>query len=210
MKRLFLFILCGLVLTNCGEFKFYGDEEIEPSHKITYTSTGGKVEPYNDDFGADIRSNKTEGNQGVIRFWGPVTKIGVRAFYNCDNLTSITIPDSVTEIGSYAFEYCTNLTSVTIPDSVTEIGYEAFHSCSDLTSVTIGSGVTSIDSPFRGCDRLKSCYCKALNPPIASMSDIFSFKATSLKIYVPRASVNKYKAAKGWSDYKDMIVEYDF
>ena len=85
MKRLFLFILCGLVLASCGQIKFYGDEDIEPSHKITYTSTGGKVEPYNDDFGADIRSNKTEGNQGVIRFWGPVTKIGYRAFYNCDN-----------------------------------------------------------------------------------------------------------------------------
>ena len=137
MKRLFLFILCGLVLAGFGQIKFYGDEDIEPSHKITYTSTGGKVEPYNDDFGADIRSNKTEGNQGVIRFWGPVTKIGDNAFYYCDNLTSITIPDSATEIGSYAFAYCSNLTSVTIPDSVEEIGTYAFYYCSDLTSVTI-------------------------------------------------------------------------
>lgn len=210
MKRLFLFIMCCSTLAGCGEFKFYGDEDIEPSHKITYTSTGGKVEPYNDDFGADIRSNKTEGNQGVIRFWGPVTKIGYRAFYNCDNLTSITIPDSATEIGSNAFAYCKNLTSITIPDSVTLIDDNAFYYCSDLTSVTIGSGVTSIASSFWGCDRLKSCYCKALNPPIASMGDIFSISATSLKIYVPRASVNKYKAAYGWSDYKDIIVGYDF
>ena len=210
MKRLFLYILCCSTLAGCGQFKFYNDDNIDPSYKIIYTSTGGKVEPYNEDFGADIKSNKTEGNQGIIRFGGPVTKIGDRAFYNCDNLTSITIPDSATEIGSYAFAYCTNLTSITIPDSVTLINNDAFSNCSDLTSVTIGSGVTSIDSPFWGCDRLKSCYCKALNPPIASMGDIFSISATSLKIYVPRASVNKYKAAKGWSSYKDIIEGYDF
>ena len=210
MKRLFLFILCGLVLAGCGQIKFYGDEDIEPSHKITYTSTGGKVEPYNDDFGADIKSNKIDGNQGVIKFRGAVTKIGQKAFYYCDNLTGITIPDSATEIGSYAFAYCKNLTSITIPDSVTLIDYDAFSNCSDLTSVTIGSGVTSIDSPFWGCNRLKSCYCKALNPPIASTGDIFSISAKSLKIYVPRASVNKYKAAKGWSSYKDIIEGYDF
>ena len=210
MKRVFLFFLCSLVLASCGQIKFYGDEEIEPSHKITYTSTGGKVEPYNDDFGADIKSNKIDGNQGVIKFRGAVTKIGQKAFYYCDNLTSITIPDSATEIGSYAFAYCKNLTSITIPDGVTLIDYDAFSNCSDLTSVTIGSGVTSIASSFWGCDRLKSCYCKALNPPIASMGDIFSISATSLKIYVPRASVNKYKAAYGWSGYKDMIVGYDF
>ena len=210
MKRLFLFILCGLVLAGCGQIKFYGDEDIEPSHKITYTSTGGKVEPYNDDFGADIKSNKIDGNQGVIKFRGAVTKIGQKAFYYCDNLTGITIPDSATEIGSYAFAYCKNLTSITIPDSVTLIDNDAFSNCSDLTSVTIGSGVTSIDSPFWGCNRLKSCYCKALNPPIASTGDIFSISAKSLKIYVPRASVNKYKAAKGWSSYKDIIEGYDF
>ena len=32
-----------------------------------------------------------------------VTSIGVRAFYNCSALTSVTIPNSVTSIGYYAF-----------------------------------------------------------------------------------------------------------
>lgn len=35
-----------------------------------------------------------------------VTAIGPKAFYDCDNLTSITIPNSVTSIGIYAFRYC--------------------------------------------------------------------------------------------------------
>ena len=38
--------------------------------------------------------------------------IGDRAFSNCGNIASITIPDSVTSIGNYAFYYCTSLTNV--------------------------------------------------------------------------------------------------
>ena len=59
--------------------------------------------------------------------------IGDNAFWNCDKLTSITIPDSVTSIGDRAFDNCDNLTSITIPDSVTSIGDRAFDYCNNLT-----------------------------------------------------------------------------
>ncbi len=93
----------------------------------------------------------------VIPTDGIVTKIGEYAFYDCDALTSITIPDSVTSIGNYAFIGCDALTSITIPDSVTSIGWEAFYNCSALTSVTIGNSVTSIGSySFEYCSSLTS------------------------------------------------------
>ncbi len=41
-----------------------------------------------------------------------VTRIGSFAFYNCDNLYSITIPNSVESIGIGAFKGCTKLTEV--------------------------------------------------------------------------------------------------
>ena len=85
-----------------------------------------------------------------------VTGIGEKAFYCCDGLTSVTIPDGVTSIGNGAFLLCNDLASVNIPDGVTSIGEQAFEG-SGLTSITIPSSVTSIgQGAFGSCNHLKT------------------------------------------------------
>ena len=62
---------------------------------------------------------------------------------------------SVTNIGNNAFFFCNSLTSVTIPNSVTSIGNSAFYNCRSLTSIVIPSSVTSIeDNAFLGCSSI--------------------------------------------------------
>jgi len=48
-----------------------------------------------------------------------VTKIGIGAFSNIDNLKSANIPASIKEIGDFAFKECGNLETLTIPASLT-------------------------------------------------------------------------------------------
>ena len=85
------------------------------------------------------------------------TSIGQQAFYYCNGLTSVIIPDSVTTIGDSVFNFCSGLTSVTLGNSVTTIGGGVFYGCSGLANIEIPNSVTTIgDSLFYGCTGLTS------------------------------------------------------
>lgn len=88
-----------------------------------------------------------------------VTEIGFFAFFNCSDLSSVTIPNSVTDIRPYAFYGCTGLTSITIPNSVNSIDSHAFEGCTCLTSVIWNAKTCyyySDYSPFKDCTSIQS------------------------------------------------------
>lgn len=77
-----------------------------------------------------------------------ITEIKATAFYNYDNLKSVTISSSVTIIGLYAFYSCGGLESVVVPEGVNEIGQYAFAACTNLKSIELPSTV-DFDSWYR-------------------------------------------------------------
>ena len=83
-----------------------------------------------------------------------MTRIGYEMFANCTSLASVTIPNSVIEIDDWAFKNCSRLANVTLPDSVKDFG-RAFQNCTGLKNIVIGKGVANVDSfAFKGCDNL--------------------------------------------------------
>ena len=147
--------------------------EVPKNAKILYTSSDGEVVMPNatDVFGANIVSNTNENGKGVIIFDAPITSIGENAFYNCERLTSVTIPDGVTWIGHEAFYGCNSLTSVHITDlsAWCKIDFGDYYANplyyakklylnnSEVTNLTIPSDITEIKKyAFRDCSSLTS------------------------------------------------------
>lgn len=52
-----------------------------------------------------------------------------------DQIKTVVIKESVGNLGAFAFYDCQTLTSITIPTTITQIGREAFYQCSNLTDV---------------------------------------------------------------------------
>ena len=86
-----------------------------------------------------------------------VTSIGKSAFEDCSNLDSLTIKGVATSIGAYAFGSCTSLTSLSLVGSFQTIGDYAFAYCTSLTSLSLTGNVQKIgDYAFYSCSSLKT------------------------------------------------------
>ena len=137
---------------------------------------------------------------------GKVTAIGDFAFFDCENLVSVEIPDSVTSIGNYAFRYCISLESIVIPDSVTSIGDSAFVGCSGLTSIVIPDSVTSIGSyTFYGCSSLTNIVIPDSVTSIGHYTFSDCSSLTSIEIPDSVTSIGK-SAFSGCSDLAGVYI----
>lgn len=66
-----------------------------------------------------------------------VTSIGNNAFYQCEYIDKIHIPDNIVNIGNAAFFSCNNLSSVVISQNVFYIGNDAFGYCDNLENIYV-------------------------------------------------------------------------
>lgn len=99
-------------------------------------------------------------NLDYIKIPDTVTKIGSNAFKNCKKLNGITLPESLISLGTSAFSGCSSLTLIKIPETVTSISDNAFANCTALEKIEVPYQVTTIgETPFVGCSKLTLwCY----------------------------------------------------
>jgi hypothetical protein len=141
----------------------------------------------------------------------------------------VTIPEGIREITGGAFRMETGITAVSFPASLETLGDSAFYGCSNLTRadfpaqsklrslgvqvftytklqrLELPAGVASIgNAMFFDCAEFKELVCRAAAPP-ALGSSAFNNTHGDLKIYVPDAAVDAYKAAAEWSSHASRI-----
>ncbi len=132
-----------------------------------------------------------------------VTGIGLGAFVNSENLTSVSLPNTITYISDDAFMGCKSLTEFTVPEGVDYIHNYTFALCDNLSNVNLSNSVTwlsecvfvytpSNDAPsltLTGIDSLigigyASFYCsniEEISLPECFESWLYAFRNSQLK-----------------------------
>ncbi len=159
-----------------------------------------------------------------------VTSIGCWAFGRCEKLKKVNIPEGLTELGFSAFNDCYVLSNVILPEGITYLDEDTFTNCwaftgqyvlpskltvverdvfrgdYQLSSVVIPERVSSIATYAFACSGLTSIYSLNPTPPTCANSDCFSgVSRTDCCLYVPAGSQSKYRSAKVWSEFSNIL-----
>jgi hypothetical protein len=136
---------------------------------------------------------------------------GTNKLFYRSNITSAVLPTGMTEIPHDMFYKCYYLSSVTIPEGVTTVRGGCF-SHTALETVTLPSTLTNFNytnDAFYKISTLKELHCKAVNAPWMSEGVIVfgGGSQDNCTLYVPAGSLNSYKNANVWKDFKNIVEE---
>ncbi len=86
-----------------------------------------------------------------------VVALGWPCFKDCDEITSVVIPDTVKVLESSVFEDCDALEKVTMGDSVISIGDAAFYGCDSLEEIRFSDSLKELcQGVISSCPNLKT------------------------------------------------------
>lgn len=169
--------------------------------------------------------------RNITQIFGNAGNGHLGGFSQCINIETASIPNSLHDIGDRCFYKCSKITSFDFKN-IRTMGREAFQE-TKITEVVLNEGFTAMYGggtsgsygPFKNVTTIKYydfpsttvtlqandlclrsatqvIVCRATTPPtLATQSNPLS----SIKIYVPSASVDTYKAASNWSALANQI-----
>ena len=145
------------------------------------------------------------GFNGEIIIPKPIKVVGGLAG---NNFSRIVLTDHVKILNDGAFADNRKLVRMDFPASIARIPVDCCSECNFLQTITIGKNVDIIDKrAFRNCYNLKSVICENPEPPVIFDNTFEGVPKDNFTIEVPVGSVEKYREAPGWKEFK-RISEY--
>ena len=132
-----------------------------------------------------------------VQVGNQVTRIGVDAFAQADQMQSITLPIGLERVSSGMLRG-TAIGSIALPDGVTQVGEGAFADCQQLRTLMLPHSLQRMEAgALDGCTNLYELYCAAPVPPQVGEQDV-----RGVELVVPDDnSADAYQADSVWGNF---------
>ena len=150
--------------------------------------------------------------KGELNLPKTLLKIGDNAFPGTTFNGTLVFPSELISLGSSAFSDCWRLSGIVeIPENIVAIPTDLFVGCSNIEGVKLHKNVEVVGSgAFRGCYYITSLICEAKNPPVIAPDSFNGVAKDNFTVQVPEASVNQYRNAENWSEFRRFSAHRDF
>ena len=141
-----------------------------------------------------------------------LTKIGEHAFGGNMFNGTLVLPEELVSIGARAFEDCWRLSGILeFPENIIAVPERVFVGCSAIEGIRLHKDIETISSgAFENCYGITSIVSEAKNPPVIASNSFNGVAKDNFTLEVPEASVNRYKNANNWSEFRRIAAHREF
>lgn len=162
----------------------------------------------------EIKEYAFNGNgfKGELNLPKNLQSIGNEAFaYNLFNGT-LVFPSELVSLGKGVFSGCWRLSGIVeVPKNIIALPERLFAGCTGIEGIRLHKDIEVIGAyAFENCFGITSIVCEAKNPPAISADTFNGIAKDNFTVEVPEASVNKYKNADNWNEFKRFAAHREF
>lgn len=126
--------------------------------------------------------------------------------------SSVVLPSELRDLGPQAFENCSRLSGVIeLPKNILVFPQRLFRNCTLISGIKFHKDVEAIaEYAFENCYGITQLISEAKYPPILGSGCFNGVAKDNFTLEVPEASINLYRNATSWKDFKRIEAHRDF